>query len=111
MNIMAKTKMKTYSLAEMKDKYIGKVRTKEREQYEYELRMDMLGRMIKKARQERNLTQEQLGELVGVQKAQISKLESSANSATIDTILKVFKALNANIHFKVTIENKLLQLT
>lgn len=108
---MAKAKLKTYSLAEMKDKYIGKTGTKEREQYEYELRMDVLGRMIKKARQERNLTQEQLGELVGVQKAQISKLESSANSATIDTVLRVFKALKADIHFNVTIENRHLQLT
>jgi HTH-type transcriptional regulator / antitoxin HipB len=50
--------------------------------------------MIRKARQERNLTQEQLGKLIGVQKAQISKLESSANSATIGSILKVFKALS-----------------
>ncbi len=49
-----------------------------------------LGKMIKAASQERHLTQEELGQLVGVQKAQISKLESSANSATIDTILKVF---------------------
>jgi transcriptional regulator with XRE-family HTH domain len=55
--------------------------------------MDVLGKMIKSARQERNLTQEQLGRLVGVQKAQISKLESSANSATIDTVLRVFKAM------------------
>ena len=108
---MAKAKVKTYSLAEMKDKYIGKQGTKERERYEYELKMDVLGRMMKKARQERNLTQEQLGELVGVQKAQISKLESSANSATIDTVLKVFKALKADIHFNVTIEDRHLQLT
>lgn len=108
---MAKTQMKSFTLAEMKDKYIGKEGTEQRDQYEYELRMDVLGRMIKKARQERNLTQEQLGELVGVQKAQISKLESSANSATIDTILKVFKALKADIHFNVTLENKNLQLT
>jgi DNA-binding XRE family transcriptional regulator len=107
---MAKAAMKTYSLAEMKDKYIGKPGTVERDEYEYELRMDILGRMIKTARQERDLTQQQLGELVGVQKAQISKLESSANSATIDTILKVFKALKADIHFKVTIENQHLQL-
>jgi HTH-type transcriptional regulator / antitoxin HipB len=107
---MAKTQMKSFSLAEMKDKYVGKEGTKEREQYEYELRMDVLGRMIKQARQERNLTQEQLGELVGVQKAQISKLESSANSATIDTIIRVFKALKADIHFNVTIENRQLQL-
>jgi len=108
---MAKTQMKSFTLAEMKDKYIGKEGTEQRDQYEYELRMDVLGKMIKKARQERNLTQEQLGELIGVQKAQISKLESSANSATIDTILKVFKALKADIHFNVTLENQNLQLT
>jgi DNA-binding XRE family transcriptional regulator len=110
-NLMAKTQIKSYTLSEMKDKYIGKEGSKQRDEYEYELRMDVLGRMIKKARQERKLTQEQLGELVGVQKAQISKLESSANSATIDTILKVFKALKADIHFNVTIENQNLQLT
>ena len=101
---MATKTLKTYSLAEMKDKYIGKVGTQERDAYEYELRMDVLGKMIKTARQERNLTQEELGRLVGVQKAQISKLENSSNSATIDTILKVFKALKAEIHFNVTLE-------
>jgi len=107
---MAPKEMKTYSLVEMKDRYIGKVGTKGREDYEYELRMDVLGKMIKTARQERNLTQEQLGHLVGVQKAQISKLESSANSATIDTIIKVFKALKAEINFNVTIEKKFVKL-
>jgi len=107
---MAKNQIKSSSLAEMKDKYIGKTGSTARDEYEYELRMDVLGRMIKAARQERNLTQEQLGKLVGVQKAQISKLESSTNSATIDTVLKVFKALKADIHFNVTIEKKHLQL-
>ena len=68
----------------MKDKCIGKGGTVERD--EYELLMDVLGKMIKSARQERHLTQEELGKLVGVKKAQISKLESSANSATIDTV-------------------------
>ena len=107
---MATKELKTYSLAEMKDKYIGKVGTTERDEYEYELRMDVLGKMIKTARQERNLTQEELGRLVGVQKAQISKLESSANSATIDTILKVFKALEAEINFNVKLEDKFVKL-
>lgn len=107
---MATKELKTYSLAEMKDKYIGEVGTQERDEYEYELRMDVLGRMIKTARQEKNLTQEELGRLVGVQKAQISKLESSANSATIDTILKVFKALKAEINFNVKLEDKFINL-
>lgn len=107
---MAKTDLKSFSLAEMKDKHIDEVGTFNRDQYEYELRMDVLGRMIKSAREERNLTQEQLGQLVGVQKAQISKLENSTNSATIDTIVKVFKALKADIHFKVTLQKQPLQV-
>ena len=109
-NIMAARKLKIYTLAEMKDKHIGKLGTPKRDRYEYELRMDVLGRMIKAARQERNLTQEELGRLVGVQKAQISKLESSANSATIDTILKVFQALKAEISFNVKMEDQFIKL-
>ena len=81
----------------MKDKYIGSVGTMERDEFGFELRMDVLGKMIKKVRLERQLTQEELGKLIGVQKAQISKIENSTNSATIDTIVKVMDALNAEI--------------
>lgn len=108
---MAKAKLKSFSLDEMVDKHVGKKGTKERDAYDHKLSMDVLSYMIKKARQERNLTQEQLGELVGVQKAQISKLENSANSATIDTILKVFKALKADIRFSVRIGDKQLSFS
>jgi DNA-binding XRE family transcriptional regulator len=108
---MATKRVKTYSLSQMKDEFIGKPGSIAREDYEYELRMDVLGKMIKAARQERNLTQEELGKLVGVQKAQISKLESSANSATIDTILKVFKALKAEISFNIRLEDEFIRLT
>jgi ribosome-binding protein aMBF1 (putative translation factor) len=107
---MATKEIKTYSLNEMKDKYIGKVGTTNRDEYEYELRMDVLGKMIKSARQERHLSQEELGKLIGVQKAQISKLESSANSATIDTILRVFRALKAEINFNVKLEDNFVKL-
>jgi DNA-binding XRE family transcriptional regulator len=98
---MATKKVKTYTLAQMKDAYLGKRGEPARETYEHELRMDIIGKMIKSARQERQLTQEELGQLVGVQKAQISKLERGANSATIDTLLKVFSALQAEIYFQV----------
>ena len=104
-------KLKTISFDEMKDEFIGKPGSINREKYEYKLNMEVLSHMIKKARQERNLTQAELGKLVGVQKAQISKLESSANSATIDTVIRVFKALKAEINFNVTIENQHLLLS
>ncbi|MGF1637724.1 MAG: helix-turn-helix domain-containing protein [Cyclobacteriaceae bacterium] len=102
--------MRKTTLSEMKDKYIGKEGTPDRDSYEYELKMEVLGKMIKSARKERKMTQEQLGQLIGVQKSQISKLESSANSATIDTILKVFKALKAEINFNVKIEDNFVKL-
>jgi predicted XRE-type DNA-binding protein len=74
---METNKFKTVSLDSMIDKHIGKVGTERRDTFENELRIDLLGQAIKQARQERNLTQAQLGELVGVQKAQISKIENN----------------------------------
>lgn len=50
-----------------------------------------LGEAIKKARIEQNLTQEQLGERIGVKRAQISRLERGY-SITIPTMRRVFKA-------------------
>ena len=55
--------MKTYTLDEVKDKYLGEKGTTERDTYENELRLDLIGEAIKQARKERKLTQTQLGEL------------------------------------------------
>lgn len=93
------------TLDQMKDKHIGEVGTKERDKYEFDLKLDILGEMIKSARKERQLTQEQLGELIGVQKSQISKLERNAKNVTVETILKVFRALQANIKFSVELKD------
>ena len=101
-------KFKTVSLDTMIDKHIGKRGTERREAFENELRIDLLGQAIKQARQERNLTQEQLGDLVGVQKAQISKIENSVKNARFETILKVFDALGAKVNFNVELNNKKL---
>jgi HTH-type transcriptional regulator/antitoxin HipB len=65
---------------------------------------------VKSVRLERQMTQEELGKLVGVKKAQISKLESSTNSATINTILKVFNALKAEINFHVKLDDTFMKL-
>ena len=108
---MVMAEIKTYSLSEMEDKYIGKKGTKERDEYEYELRMDLLGQMIRTTRKEKKLTQEKLGQLIGVNKSQISKLENNANSATIETIIRVFKALKAEINFNVILDNTKLEIT
>lgn len=102
--------LKRYSLDEITDTYIDEVGTSKRTTFENELRLDLIGEAIKKARKERNLTQAQLGELVGVQKAQISKIENHLTDARFDTILKVFEALNAKINFNVELLNQKLSL-
>jgi len=69
--------MKTYTLDEVTDKLIGEIGTPDRDKFEYELQLGLIGQAIKQTRQERNLTQEELGELIGVQKSQISRIESN----------------------------------
>ena len=94
--------MKMKSLNQLKDKHIGKVGTTERDAYEFDLKIEILGNLIKSVRKERQLTQGQLGELIGVQKSQISKLERNTRNVTVETILKVFNALKASV--KISIE-------
>ena len=105
-----KNKMKLYTMDEIKDEFIGKKSTAKREKYEQELQMELLGDMIKQVRLERNLTQEQLGKLIGVQKAQISKLENNTTNVTMETILRVFTALKAKISFHVELKNQRIRI-
>ncbi|MBK7635649.1 MAG: helix-turn-helix transcriptional regulator [Saprospiraceae bacterium] len=100
--------MKTYSLEEVTDQYIGKRGTPKRELFEQELRLELLGDAIKKARKAKHMTQEQLGELVGVQKSQIAKIENSTTDARFSTILRVFDALKAKVNFTVELEDQKL---
>ena len=93
--------MKTIGLNELKDKSLGKLGTPRRDEYEYELRVELLSEQIKELRKEQNLTQEQLGKLIGVQRSQISKLENNTSNVTIGTILKVFNALKATVNFRI----------
>ena len=98
--------MKFHSFDKLKDKYIGEVGTEDRDQYEFELKLDILGEMIKQTRKERNLTQEQLGNLIGVKKSEISKLERNARNMTISNVLRIFHALKAKVNFKIELDNK-----
>ena len=70
-------------------------------EFEQELRIELIREEIKKLRKENNLTQEELGKMIGVQRAHISKLENNSQNVTIGTLMKVFTALNAQINFTI----------
>lgn len=107
---MKSEKIRKKSLDEMIDEHIGVEGTEERDSFEEELRLDILGCSIRKIREEKHLTQEQLGVLVGVKKAQISKIENNLTNARFETILKVFRALDAKINFNVEFINHRISL-
>lgn len=101
--------LKMFTLDQIKDEFIGEIGTQKRTQYEKELQLEVLGDMIRTVRLERNLTQEQLGKLIGVQRAQISKLENNTTNVTMETILKVFGALKAKVNFNVELMDNIIQ--
>ena len=90
-------KMKFTPADELIDAVWGKVGPPERDAMEAQLKEDIqayfVGEAIKKARLRQNLTQEELGERVGVKRSQICKLENGKSSITLSTMSRVFKAL------------------
>lgn len=84
--------LKLYTHEEMLDAVVGTKGTPRRDKYEADMDNFLIGEAIKQARESNNLTQEQLGELMGVKKAQISKIESG-KSVTFSTIVRAFKAM------------------
>ncbi len=93
--------MKKISLDEITDKHIGKKGSEKREIFDNELQLEILADTIRQIRKEKNMTQQQLGDLVGVKKAQISKIEHSLTNARFETILKIFRALNIKLNFNL----------
>lgn len=93
--------MESISLQEAIERDVGKRGTPEREVFEANLKIELLGAEIKKIRNEKNLTQSDLGDKIGVTKYQISRIESDTTRANIQTILKVFNALGKELSFNI----------
>ena len=90
-------KMNVTSLDVLTDEVFGKIGTPKRNAMEKQLKEEVnayfVGEAIRKMRQAQNLTQEELGERVGVQKAQISRLEKGKSVITLPTMSRIFHAL------------------
>lgn len=91
----------------LEDKYFGKIGTPKRDDYEFDLKMELIGEKIKQLRLQNSLTQSQLGDLIGVKRAQISKLENGNHSASVSTIMKVFQAMKTKVKLRIETDDKL----
>lgn len=92
--------MKAYTWDEIEDEFEGKIGTPERTEYERlfaeELESFRIGEAIKTAREEKNITKEQLCQMSGVNKAQISRIENGRN-VSLGNINRVLLALGLRI--------------
>lgn len=92
--------MKFPVLDEIKDRHTGKTGTAHRDEYDAELQSHLIGEAIKKARKSQNMTQEELAQKIGVQRSQVSKIESGRN-LTLSTVARVFKAMGMEASLRI----------
>lgn len=76
----------------------GKIGTETRNQYEENSQMFIISEMLKEARKDANLTQEQLAEKTGTKKSYISRLENGRGNIQLSTLIRIFEVgLNRRI--------------
>lgn len=76
----------------------GKIGTESRNEYEERAQMFIVSEMLKEARRQANLTQEELAERAGTKKSYISKIENAKGNIQLSTLIRIFeKGLNRKI--------------
>lgn len=102
--------IKFYDFEEILEEHYGKIGTPKRDEFEHSVdesvRAYKLGEAVKKARLAQNLTQEQLGEKVGVKKAQISRVEKG-RCMSLTTISRIFRAMSIPLTIEIGNMDKL----
>lgn len=92
--------MKTYTQEEMLDRTLGPKGTPERDEYEAQVNDYLIGLAIRQAREAQKLTQKQLGERIGVQRARICSIEKGAN-LRLSTLRRIFSALGMEVKLDI----------
>ncbi len=92
------------TLDQIKDKYYGTTGTPERDRLENELEALRIGFKIKSAREQLNLTQEQLAERVDKKRTYISKVENDGENITLRTLFDIVeRGLGGHLHISFEI--------
>jgi DNA-binding XRE family transcriptional regulator len=76
---------------ELLDIKYGKIGTEKRDEFEEKAQYFVISEMLKEARKEANLTQEQLAEKIGTKKSYISRLENGKCDIQLSTLYRIFE--------------------
>ncbi len=92
------TDIEIRAFEELIESEYGELGTDSRNEYEQKSQMFIVSEMLKEARKQSNLTQEQLAEKSGTKKSYISKLENAKGNIQLSTLIRIFeKGLNRKI--------------
>lgn len=96
-------KMETKSWKDIKDSVYGKKGTERRDELDRDFESFKIGLLLRNAREEKNLTQEQLGDLVDKKRTYISRVENNGSNLTLKTLFDIVeKGLGGKV--KISIE-------
>jgi DNA-binding XRE family transcriptional regulator len=96
--------MSTRSWKKIKDEVYGKNGTSRRDELDREFEAFKIGLLLKKAREEKNLTQEQLAELVDKKRTYISRVENDGSNMTLKTLFDIVeKGLGGKVNISIQI--------
>ena len=73
------------------DQQYGKIGTEKRTNFEIKAKAFAIGEIIREARKEANLTQEQLAERTGTKKSFISRIENGHSDIQLSTLYRLFE--------------------
>ncbi|MEN9422541.1 MAG: hypothetical protein RLZZ107_2026 [Bacteroidota bacterium] len=90
---------------QIKDNVYGEVGTNRRDELERDFESFKIGLLLKKAREEKNLTQEQLAQIVEKKRTFISRLENDGSNMTLKTLFEIVeKGLGGKVQISIQFE-------
>ncbi len=96
--------MSTKRWRDIKDEVYGEKGTSRRDELEREFESFKIGLLLKKAREEKHLTQEQLAELVDKNRTYISRIENDGSNMTLKTLFDIVeKGLGGKVNISIQI--------
>ena len=96
--------METKSWKEIKDNVYGEKGTERRDELERDFEGFKIGVLLKKAREDKHMTQTQLGDLVDKKREYISRVENNGSNMTLKTLYEIVeKGLGGKIRIKIEI--------
>ena len=97
-------KIKTKSWKDIKDDVYGKKGTERRDELDRDFESFKIGLLLRNAREEKNLTQKQLGDLVDKKRTYISRVENNGSNLTLKTLFDIVeKGLGGKVHISIEI--------